>query len=697
MRKKSSQFLFILLIVLFNSCNSEEKLIETTQETDRVITLTAAMPPEVIIPRVGLEQKEDKSIVLTWEADDQLQLAYVQKGTKIKKTVSIKNISDDGKKAEFDIILPSDINSESFDLFGVYGGGGLSDTNLTNVILPENAGSARSLEEVKERKDVMLYFELKEIDANNPKASVTFKHLGSLFSISLKNTGLTTINNFTQLRLEGVDGDDNWAFNSGIGGEVFDLETGKFLNSESGINYISFNAKDKNILSGETVNFWSWYPALSDKNWPALVMSVMNNDNEIATTQNSKPARTEPTIAGKSYYFYAEWNGSNLLFTDGPEIEVTDLPHIYIDTDGGVPIIEKKVYLDANIRIDGGGKYEDFEGRTTIRGRGNSTWTMPKKPYRFKLNEKASLLGLPAERNWVLLQNYIDPSLMCNAVAMKTGQLLDMPFTHHIIPVDVTLNGEYIGSYTFTEHKEVTENRINIGEDGWLVEFDTNFDEDYQFLSNNFKLPVMLQYPELDDMAESDANIIFNEIKNDFNALEELIYSESFPNNNYLESFDANAFVDYLIVYMLTDNEEINHPKSTYIHKKKGGKYSMGPIWDFDWAFGFEGGTHFTEPTRSLFWTGAKASSGTAFFTKIIKDPTIKDIFRTEWANFKIEKYPILIEYIRDYAETIRESHARDQVRWGQSSGDIDVYSTKLLDWLSQRVEYMDSMASDGL
>ena len=380
---------------------------------------------------------------------------------------------------------------------------------------------------------------------------------------------------------------------------------------------------------------------------------------------------------------------------DWPEEEVAKIPHFYINTDGGVPIVEKKVYIDANIRIAGGDKFEDFEARGAIRGRGNSTWEMPKKPYRFKLKEKASLLGLPAEKNWVLLQNYIDPSLMCNAVAMKTGQLLEMPFTHHIIPVDVTLNGVYIGSYTFTEHKEVTENRINVGEGGWLLELDTYFDEDYKFESKNFKLPVMISYPELGDLSAPDADRIFNEMKNDFNALDDLIYNESFPNNNYLDYFDAAAFVDFLIVYTLTGNEEINHPKSTYIYKKKKGKYNMGPIWDFDWAFGFEGSyTHFVNPTRSLFWSGGNAKLGTAFFSKISQDPAIKSLFSTEWSKFKAEKYPILVEYIKEYAETIRESHANDQQVWKQSSGSIDKYSTRMLDWLDKRVAYMDGLAT---
>ena len=371
--------------------------------------------------------------------------------------------------------------------------------------------------------------------------------------------------------------------------------------------------------------------------------------------------------------------------------DVDQIPHLYIDTENQQPIDEKKVYRKGTLRVVGGNEYEDFEGGMSIRGRGNSTWGMPKKPYRIKLDAAASLLGLSAEKDWVLLQNYIDPSLMCNAVAMKAGQLLEMPFTHHMIPVDVTLNGEYIGSYTFTEHKEVEDNRINVGKDGWLIELDINYDEDFKFISSKFELPVMIQYPELDKMAENEALTISNEMESDFNAMEELIFAESFPNNNYLDYFDADAFVNYLIVYTLTGNQEINHPKSTYIYKKKGEKYNMGPIWDFDWAFGYEGsGDHFVDPSRSLFWSGD--AKGTRFFSKLTQDPAIQDLYRTEWTKFKTHKYPLLVEYIKEYAETIRESHAKDQERWKQSSGSIDDYLARLLDWLDKRVVYMDTL-----
>ena len=142
---------------------------------------------------------------------------------------------------------------------------------------------------------------------------------------------------------------------------------------------------------------------------------------------------------------------------------------------------------------------------------------------------------------------------------------------------------------------------------------------------------------------------------------------------------------------MLTDNEEINHPKSTYIYKKKGGKYNMGPIWDFDWAFGYQGtGEHFVDPDRNLFWT--TDTKGTPFFTRIIQDPIILNLYKTEWLRFKEQKYPLLVDYLEEYAETIRESHPRNQAKWNQGTASIDTYLKKLLDWLDQRVKYMDTL-----
>lgn len=375
------------------------------------------------------------------------------------------------------------------------------------------------------------------------------------------------------------------------------------------------------------------------------------------------------------------------------------LPHIYFELDdpnagpnlGGA---NKKIKFPATMTIDGKGVYEDFEGPIDLRGRGNSTWLMPKKPYKIYLKEKTSLFGLAPYKKWVLLNEYIDGSMLYNSVPFKTGALLGVPYTHHVIPVEITINGEYRGVYAFTEDKEVGPGRIDIGDDGWLLEMDVYYDEDWKFRSQNFNLPMMVQFPEDDNINQG----VLTAIQNDFNQLESLVYASSFPDNEYLEYLDDRSFVDYMIVYMLTDNEEINHPKSTYMNKPAGEKYRMGILWDFDWAYGYEKDrTHYrlANATRPLFWDGN--SVGTLFFGKIMQDPHIQQLFKERWDWFVQNKYQELREYVMDYGASVKLGLDRDHQVWGKrtSTGNADQDLENLLNWLDARVDYMNNYSAD--
>lgn len=359
-----------------------------------------------------------------------------------------------------------------------------------------------------------------------------------------------------------------------------------------------------------------------------------------------------------------------------------DVPHVEITTAGGEAITSKENYLQATISIDGKGRYLDYLGSTEVKGRGNSTWAYPKKPYRLKLTSKSEILGMGSAKNWVLLANYLDPSLMSNAVAMKIGQDLAVPFTNTIIPVDLTVNGTYLGSYVLTQQVEVQDNRVNIGKDGYLLELDAYFDETYKFYSASYSLPVMIKEPDL----EGPSGI--TPIKTQFESLEALIKGSSFPSNNYGDLFDKDVFARYILVYFLTGNEEVNHPKSVYMHKKAGGKFSFGPLWDFDWAYGYEGsGVHFTNPHRPLFWSGS--SSGTVFFKRLFEDPEVQVAFKKHWNNYKQVHMSQLINYIEDYASLIKASKARDYALWGRGK-DLDAEVVKLKKYLQDRALYID-------
>jgi hypothetical protein len=372
------------------------------------------------------------------------------------------------------------------------------------------------------------------------------------------------------------------------------------------------------------------------------------------------------------------------------------LPHIYINTENNAKIDSRDIYLDGYVSVDGKGVYDNYEGKMKIKGRGHTSWRVSsKKPYRLKLKNSASLLGLPAERNWILLAEYLDGSMLYNSIPYTMGHLMGIPFTHHIIPVEVTINGEYRGVYAFTEHKEGGPHRMNVGEDGLILTFDASFDEEWQFKSSNLHLPVLIEYPKDENMNAAK----FSKIQSDFEEFEKYLKG-SFPNDKYSEYFDVYSFVDYLIVNDLTFNLEIFHPKSVYVNKLSGGKYRMGIIWDFDYGFGYANdNTHYDMEVVNKTLLPTSSSAGSYFFNTIMKDKRVKKLYAERWTWFRNLKYETLKQYILNYAEVIRLGYENDHERWGprDSSDDLDVDIQRLLTWLDARAQFMDEQAAQYL
>lgn len=374
----------------------------------------------------------------------------------------------------------------------------------------------------------------------------------------------------------------------------------------------------------------------------------------------------------------------------------TTIPHIMINIDGGEEVVVKDNYLNANIIVDGKGELPDYFGRTQIKGRGNSTWGLPKKPYRLKLNDKASILGLGSGKNWILLAEYLDGSMLYNSIPYKTGRMLDMPYTNHIIPVKLTINGVYRGMYAFTEHKEVKENRIELDKnEGILLEMDVYYDEVWKFTSTKYNLPVMIAYPEEEDMNQQK----LNNIKTAFNSFEGKIFNSDY---DYENEFDVDQFVDYFLVYMLTLNEELNHPKSVYMHRKNNAdKFKMGIIWDFDWSYGYETGNHYNlaSATQPIFWPSPakpQAGLGTVFFSKIFENPGVRTKFKQRWTWFRANKFLELKSHILKYATLVEQEYANDHAKWGNrdSTNNFQTDLQNVLNWLDARAAYIDNFVS---
>ena len=335
MRKKYLPFIAIAIMTFFVACSNEDLITEeNTPEAEGAITITASMPDDEPPTRVGLE-RDGKNINLTWLAGYHLQFAIVQGENKYRQGFSLtpNNVSNDGKMVDFNLALPDastgfdkDEPFDAYGLYGLYDEGpvfSLSDDNYTNVILTKDAGSMGTLQAIQYRGDVMLYFKETGISLSNPPATVTFKHLGSLFAINIRNAVAPSSTTVTQARLVGVDDngnlltDGNWAYNNGTGGKIFDLITEKFQDTTSGGNYISFTTAGRQWIAGTTTILWGWYPPLPNKAWPALRLQMTNNDGVASISSlNFKPARASAPLAGKAYHFYAKWDGTDLVFTD---------------------------------------------------------------------------------------------------------------------------------------------------------------------------------------------------------------------------------------------------------------------------------------------------------------------------------------------------------------------------------------------
>lgn len=412
-------------------------------------------------------------------------------------------------------------------------------------------------------------------------------------------------------------------------------------------------------------------------------VKVLVNDVE------QKSGMTKNNFSSPVTYQFIMPNGETYQYTIKAEFLLSAIPELTITTaDPSISEIPSKdYYLDATLTVSGKDVYEDYTGKTEVKGRGNSTWGYPKKPYRLKLNKKAEICGFGKAKNYVLLANFLDPTLMLNSVAFKIGRLLELPFTNHAIPVDVVLNGKYKGSYLLTEQIEVKENRVDLDENNSVMwELDSYFDDEPKFKSTAFNLPVMVKDPDLTTEQ-------FEYWKKDFNTFETQFNKEPLEGNTYVDLIDIESVAKYLITFNLVHNMEINHPKSIFLHKEGNGKYVMGPIWDFDWAFDYEGTSqHFGRYNTPLF-SSNMGGVGTKFFERFLKDSRVKAIYKKTWQDFKNNKLDALLQYVDDYAAMLKPSVERNSTLWDKTKS-FDEEVRKLRNWLKNRANYIDSEVS---
>lgn len=430
---------------------------------------------------------------------------------------------------------------------------------------------------------------------------------------------------------------------------------------------------------------------------------ISNNRGEYRTATTDAAITVGYTYTPATADNWAQ--GTWVLKLDSTHPYSGKLPVLHINTTDGAAITSKEEYLTGTYYLDNMGLdgYQSIGSESApltlqIKGRGNYTWTgFDKKPYRIKLDASAALLGMKSSKHFVLLAHADDNmAFLRNTVGFELSRLLGLPYTPSQRPVEVILNGDYIGLYLLTENIRVDSSRVNIAKQadsatdseaitgGWLVEID-NYDDPSQIKiteGNGSVIRFTYQAPEV--LSTEQTNYLTQQVTLMNNA----IYSTNKNSTTWEDYIDMNTLAKFYIVQEVMDNAESFHG-SCYMYKNKGvSKWMFGPVWDFGNAY--HRGTDkfiYTDPPFGQTWIG-----------EIAKYPRFQDAVTDLWKVFKGNQYPTLDSFIDNFISQIAIAAQYDAQRWPKY-GNADVTSCKnnFVNYMNQKVSWLVKQWGEGV
>ena len=411
-------------------------------------------------------------------------------------------------------------------------------------------------------------------------------------------------------------------------------------------------------------------------------------DKTYASEPVANAAEYTPTADDYGHWlrFSVSDAGSALLTR---ELYFSKLPVCYITTDDGEFPSAAKEKHDGTLRIQGNAEFkEQYNGKMTVNVRGNTSAGYEKKPYKLKLDKKASPFGLGSSKSkhWVLLANMPDMSNMRNKLAFDFAAsigVLAMESTW----VDVVVNGRFDGLYQFCEHIRIAEDRVPVfdweghsednghtAEDlswidpeqidingGWIFEFSSEMDEVSRFTvkSGKLEMKTMVNSPEYLKTNGSMFNAATNYLQNYFDACTSA-NRKSQEGRHYSAYCDVNSMVGYFLVQELFGNQDAG-AKSRYAYKDVGKKMFWGPVWDFDHAAGT---SNMQKPSPER-WHAAQSS----MYCEWLSDYRFARRARAKFNQVRGAYAALAAEggLIDDYADYLKESAEANDARWPQT------------------------------
>jgi len=394
----------------------------------------------------------------------------------------------------------------------------------------------------------------------------------------------------------------------------------------------------------------------------------------------------------KPVFYRVERNGE-LIREYRVDVDFTYiLPVIHIQTQDMVPITSKHDYVNATIKVEGKDVFDDLAGNIQIRGRGNSTWFLhPKKPYQIKFEEKKEMLGMPEDKRWLLLAEYSDKSFLRNRIAYEWGHLSRLDWSPSGEFAILYLNGQNQGLYHVSQKVEESSNRVDIGDEGFLLEVDQleRLDQgDIYFYSDHFLLNI--KEPDLTEMGAP-----YEYIRQFIDDFESALFGSNFkdPTFGYRKFVEPESVADWFVINEIAKNVDAKWFASIFMHVVPGERMKFGPIWDFDLGYG---NVDYADSQHPEGWWVRE----NAWIKRMLQDPYFRNMVKERYAYFRsyenviYEKMDVTVVNIYDAVQENEEIwHTFGRYVWPNpvifNTYEEEVDYVK--QWISLRLAWMDS------
>ncbi len=411
------------------------------------------------------------------------------------------------------------------------------------------------------------------------------------------------------------------------------------------------------------------------------------------------------------------------------ESSVNSLPLISINTNGNVIVDEPKV--SAGLQIKKGDSLIEYH-QIGIEIRGSSSQMFEKKSYGFETWDEndedinVELAGFPEEEDWILYGPYSDKSLIRNVLIYDISNAMGQYATRTAF-YELEINESFLGTYVLMEKIKRDKNRVNVSKNkeedisgGYILKIDKPtgdgdwYDESFSFSSRYMpngnlgqnKNPFFLyEYPDADDIDSDQKEYIQNYI-HDF---ENTLASEEFESeeNSYRNLIDLDSFIDFFILNEISKNPD-GFRLSTFMHKDKGEKLKMGPIWDFNLAFGNVNYCTGSSPEGWVYRFNEVCPNDTwlvpFWWSRLMEDPVFLSGLKERWNNLRANLFTTseILQRINSIEENLKISNAiknnfsiwsvlGEYVWPNDYIGDsFDDEINYLKDWTVNRLEWLD-------